>query len=238
MASLINQAKSLFAGRSTIGISGVTSKKEKETIDLDVVQMLDSSYTSTVSKHPIEKSPESDDLNEIADMVSMNTPTLSMECILSDNLNLASSITSFSNQAVSAKDKLKNLIYFQRKGSLVTIEGYGTGGDGIIGSIISYLDRGISGLFNSDIEEEFYLGTDTDTIENIVINSLQVKRETDIGNDIKVAIGFQRIQTATAQTGFRSYSKAKPSGRGNSKRGKTKESKKQNTKKLSILKGG
>lgn len=118
---------SIFTGRERIVITGLQEGQEV-TIDLNVTTAFSQDYPVTITQHPIEKDPNNPDTRNISDHVIPNPPTLNLICVLSDDIGLTS-ITTIS-------EKLKTLIYWQRTGSIVKLEGYGTGG--LINKLISF----------------------------------------------------------------------------------------------------
>ncbi|WP_017863264.1 phage baseplate protein [Leptospira santarosai] len=178
---------SLFTGREVIGISGVQSGN-MVTIDLNVTTAFSQDYPVTVTQYPIEKDPNSPDTANISDHVIPAPPSLNIVCVLSEDIGLTS-ITTIS-------EKLKTLIYWQRTGSIVKLEGYGTGG--LINKMISFF--GLSGLFNDDIEEPLYLGLDDETIENLVIGNIRNRRDLEFGSSVEVTLELKRIIVTEART--------------------------------------
>ncbi|EMO14455.1 phage baseplate protein [Leptospira santarosai] len=178
---------SIFTGRERIGITGLQEGREV-TIDLNVTTAFSQDYPVTITQHPIEKDPNNPDTRNISDHVIPNPPTLNLICVLSDDIGLTS-ITTIS-------EKLKTLIYWQRTGSIVKLEGYGTGG--LINKLISFL--GMDGLFNDDLEEPLYLGLDDEVIENLALGNIKNRRDIEIGKSIEVTLELKRIIVTEAQT--------------------------------------
>lgn len=198
MASLIQSAKSaLGGGRDKVTLIGLDKSDKKVEIELDLVETFDATYQNTISNHTIEKDPNVP-VSKITDHVNSDNPTIVCNCVLADNLNVISSAASLSNKAVGAKDKLKQIIYWQKSGSVITIEGYTVGSNGF-GKLLNYLNGGI-GNFNSDLDEPYYAGMVNDRIENIVIGNVNPKNQLDLGNNIFVTLNFQRAQIAEAET--------------------------------------
>ncbi|EMI71053.1 hypothetical protein MAL08_03435 [Leptospira noguchii] len=178
---------SIFTGRERIGITGLQEGREV-TIDLNVTTAFSQDYPVTITQHPIEKDPNNPDTRNISDHVIPNPPTLNLICVLSDDIGLTS-ITTIS-------EKLKTLIYWQRTGGIVKLEGYGTGG--LINKLISFL--GMDGLFNDDLEEPLYLGLDDEVIENLALGNIKNRRDIEIGKSIEVTLELKRIIVTEAQT--------------------------------------
>ncbi|ASV10737.1 phage baseplate protein [Leptospira santarosai] len=178
---------SIFTGRERIGITGLQEGREV-TIDLNVTTAFSQDYPVTITQHPVEKDPNNPDTRNISDHVIPNPPTLNLICVLSDDIGLTS-ITTIS-------EKLKTLIYWQRTGSIVKLEGYGTGG--LINKLISFL--GMDGLFNDDLEEPLYLGLDDEVIENLALGNIKNRRDIEIGKSIEVTLELKRIIVTEAQT--------------------------------------
>ncbi|EMP01433.1 phage baseplate protein [Leptospira santarosai] len=178
---------SIFTGRERIVITGLQEGQEV-TIDLNVTTAFSQDYPVTITQHPIEKDPNNPDTRNISDHVIPNPPTLNLICVLSDDIGLTS-ITTIS-------EKLKTLIYWQRTGSIVKLEGYGTGG--LINKLISFL--GMDGLFNDDLEEPLYLGLDDEVIENLALGNIKNRRDIEIGKSIEVTLELKRIIVTEAQT--------------------------------------
>ncbi|EMP81464.1 hypothetical protein LEP1GSC162_0750 [Leptospira santarosai str. CBC1531] len=178
---------SIFTGRERIGITGLQEGREV-TIDLNVTTAFSQDYPVTITQHPVERDPNNPDTRNISDHVIPNPPTLNLICVLSDDIGLTS-ITTIS-------EKLKTLIYWQRTGSIVKLEGYGTGG--LINKLISFL--GMGGLFNDDLEEPLYLGLDDEVIENLALGNIKNRRDIEIGKSIEVTLELKRIIVTEAQT--------------------------------------
>ncbi|EMM99830.1 hypothetical protein LEP1GSC021_1660 [Leptospira noguchii str. 1993005606] len=178
---------SIFTGRERIGITGLQEGREV-TIDLNVTTAFSQDYPVTITQHPIEKDPNNPDTRNISDHVIPNPPTLNLICVLSDDIGLTS-ITTIS-------EKLKTLIYWQRTGGIVKLEGYGTGG--LINKLISFL--GMDGLFNDDLEEPLYLGLDDEVIENLALGNIKNRRDIEIGKSSEVTLELKRIIVTEAQT--------------------------------------
>lgn len=176
-----------FSGRERIGITGIQNGK-KVTIDLNVTTAFSQSYPVTITEHPVEKDPDNPDTGNITDHVIPVSPTLGMTCTLDDDVELASITTK--------SEKLKTLLYWQRTGSIVKFEGYGTGG--LIGKMLSFF--GISGLFNDDLEEPLYMGLDDDVIENIAIGNIRTRRDVELGKSVELTLDLNRIIVTEAKT--------------------------------------
>lgn len=178
---------SIFSGRETIGITGIQNGKNV-TIDLNATTAFSQSYPVTITEHPVEKDPDNPDTGNIADHIVPVSPTLGMTCILDDDVELASITTK--------SEKLKTLLYWQRTGSIVKFEGYGTGG--LIGKMLSFF--GMSGLFNDDLEEPLYMGLDDDVIENIAIGNIRTRRDVELGKSVELTLDLNRIIVTEAKT--------------------------------------
>lgn len=178
---------SIFTGRERIGITGLQEGREV-TIDLNVTTAFSQDYPVTITQHPVEKDPNNPDTRNISDHVIPNPPTLNLICVLSDDIGLTS-ITTIS-------EKLKTLIYWQRTGGIVKLEGYGT--SGLINKLISFL--GMDGLFNDDLEEPLYLGLDDEVIENLALGNIKNRRDIEIGKSSEVTLELKRIIVTEAQT--------------------------------------
>ncbi|HMV45048.1 MAG TPA: hypothetical protein PK079_25115 [Leptospiraceae bacterium] len=195
MSSIIGKAKSVFAGRETVGLTGIYQGSET-TIDIDLVSSLSTTHNVTVSSHPIEKDKDNTTLNSIVDHVVTANPNVKITCIISSNLG-----------SKTAKDKLKILLAWQSLGALVKLEGYTTGG-GILTKVIQTLNRGWGSAFSSELEEPHYVGIDTDLIQNLVLGNISITRKSELGEDIEVTIDLTRIQFATAQSVNRTVQKS------------------------------
>lgn len=231
MSSFIEEAKSIVSGRSKIGIKGIYEGKVK-TIDIDLVDSFQTTHNVNISTHPIEKSPN-DTYSHITDFVQTESPSARMNCILSDNLNLTSSVISLSNQAISAKEKLQILLHWQRKGTVLEILGYGTGSSAF-GELISFLDKGIGALFDSELEKPEYFGIDTDVIKNVILGNISVSRKLELGNDIEVSLDVVRVFFAIPKIGKRNTLGGSSVGKSNPPQ-KAEAKPTQNQKKQSIL---
>ncbi|UMQ59869.1 phage baseplate protein [Leptospira interrogans] len=176
-----------FSGRERIGITGIQNGK-KVTIDLNVTTAFNQDYPVTVTQHPIEKDPENPDTGNISDHVIPTSPSMTMVAIIKEDVNLTSITTK--------SEKLKTLLYWQRTGSIVKFEGYGTGG--LIGKMLSFF--GMSGLFNDDLEEPLYMGLDDDVIENIAIGNIRTRRDVELGKSVELTLDLNRIIVTEAKT--------------------------------------
>lgn len=218
MASLVNGLKSVASGRTLIGITGIYDNKEV-TVDLDLVDSWVATHSNTISSHTIEKNLQ-DGYSQIIDHVNVTDPVIRLSAYLSDNLNLLSSTAStvssakLTNKAVSAKEKLKYLLSWQAKGFVVKIEGYGTGGSSIAAfkKFVSFLDKGTSAFYNSDLKDANYLGLDTDIIDSLVIGSITSTRKPELGNDIEISIDIQRVKFGIPKTSKRGIATGSGSG--------------------------
>ncbi|EMF82192.1 hypothetical protein LEP1GSC188_3414 [Leptospira weilii serovar Topaz str. LT2116] len=177
----------IFTGRETIGITGIQNGK-KVTIDLNATTAFNQDYPVTITQHPVEKDPDNPDTGNISDHVIPTSPSITLVCLIEEDVNLTS-ITTIS-------EKLKTLLYWQRTGSIVKFEGYGTGG--LIGKMLDFF--GISGLFNDDLEEPLYLGLDDDVIENIAIGNIRTRRDLELGKSVEVTMELSRIVLTEAKT--------------------------------------
>lgn len=178
---------SIFTGRDKIGITGVQAGKSV-TIDLNVTTAFSQDYPVVITQNPIEKDPDNPDTGHISDHIIPSPPTLNLICVLSDDIGLTS--------ITSTSEKLKTLIYWQRTGSIVKLEGYGTGG--LINKMIAFF--GMDGLFNDDLEEPLYLGLEDEVIENLAIGNIKNRRDMEIGKAIEVTLELKRIIVTEAQT--------------------------------------
>ena len=195
MASAIDKLKSLVVGRTTIGLTGYY-KKEKYTLDLDVVDSFTSTHNITISEHPIEKDISQDSYSNIVDHVNAKEPVAGLDCILSTNTNFLN----IGKKSITEKEKFQILLFWHTTGSIVQLEGYGTGKTGLIKRIVGQLSSGASGFYNSKLDEPSYFGTDTDIIQNLVLGNLSLTRTTDSGTDLKVKIELKRIKFAIPKT--------------------------------------
>ncbi|EMY25770.1 hypothetical protein LEP1GSC115_0277 [Leptospira interrogans serovar Australis str. 200703203] len=177
----------IFSGRERIGITGIHNGR-KVTIDLNVTTAFNQNYPVTVTQHPIEKDPENPDTGNISDHVIPTSPSMTMVAIIKEDVNLTSITTK--------SEKLKTLLYWQRTGSIVKFEGYGTGG--LIGKMLSFF--GMSGLFNDDLEEPLYMGLDDDVIENIAIGNIRTRRDVELGKSVELTLDLNRIIVTEAKT--------------------------------------
>lgn len=228
MASVIGK---LSGGREKLTLIGLNAENEKVEIEIDLTETFETTYNNQVTTHAIEKDKNLS-VSKIADHVIPENPSISCNCVLSDNLNLLST-----QKAISAKDKLRTLTYWQRSGSIITLEGY-TVGSGLVGKILNFFNRGI-GNFNSELEEPYYAGTVTEKIENLVLGTVVSRNKTDLGNDIEVTLNFTRVKIAEAMTTTKDSVKPK-AGSTPTKKGETKTVKVEPKKdiKKSFVKGG
>lgn len=183
---------SILTGRATIGITGYY-KGSKETVDIDVSTEFSGNYPANITSHPIEKDPSAIDDNLITDHIEVKPASVTLRGILSD-------ATTLGVVTETAKEKFKKLTGFQRSGVPIKVEGYGTGG--LVGKILSFIGSAL-GLFNADISDPFYIGFETDVIENLAIGNISFARSTNLGKNIEVTISLQRVMIAVAQTGSR-----------------------------------
>ncbi|EKR54298.1 MULTISPECIES: phage baseplate protein [Leptospira] len=189
-----------FTGRETLGITGVQDGKTV-TINLNVTTAFSQDYPVIITQHPIEKDPTNTDTANISDHVIPSPPTISLVCVVSSDVGLTS--------ITSTSEKLKTLIYWQRVGSIVKVEGYGTGG--LINSMISLF--GMSGLFDDDIDEPLYLGLDDEVIENLAIGNIRTRRETELGKSVEISLELKRIIVTEAQTAVSGATGVKTKGK-------------------------
>ena len=176
MSSLISGASEKFgSGRSRITLVGDVDGNEEE-VELDLVELFKVTQASAVTTHPIEKA-EGADINRVTDHVEAMPPTVNVTAYLSYNISfdIAKNIKDTENTSVSAKDKLRTLTYWQNTGTVIRLEGYGTGASGRTGTALNYLKKGGSALFGS-VEDEFYFGMMDDIIENLMISNLKIGR--------------------------------------------------------------
>lgn len=211
MGSVINSV--LTGGREKIGLTGDFNGK-KTTVDINVTTAYTWVSGVDITSHPIEKDDENLNVN-ITDHVVPKLPVISIEAILSDDLNLLSSVIdsvsnlSVQNNAVSVKDKIKILAYWQRTGALLTMEGYFVGGVG--SKILNYFKSGVGALISSeDIKEAFYAGISTDNIKGVVLGNITYKQTLSNGLDVVTNFSLQKVYYATAKIGSSSTGKSKP----------------------------
>lgn len=198
MASIIDSVGSAIgAGRQKIGLTGKYQGKDV-TIDIDVMTSYTWMSNVEVTNHPVERDKNNPD-GSISDHTIPKPPAITIDIVLSDNLNLDKNVTKFTykNQSVSIKDKVKTLSYWQRNGSILTLEGY-TAGSGMLGNALNYLKTGTA--YNSNLDEIFYVGMDTDIIQNLVLGNIQWKRIPENGKDCQAQINLSRIHVAIAKT--------------------------------------
>ena len=197
MASIVNKVKSLATGRSLIGITGIYNK-EKYTLDLDCVESWTNTHNTTVTSHPIEKDTSQDNYSNITDHVNISEASVSLDCLLATNTNLISR-----KKAITEKEKLQILLYWQASGSIVQLEGYGTGTEGFFKKLVGFFDKGVGALYSSTLNDPNYLGTDTDIIKNLVLGNIVVTRKSDIGTDLQIKVDLKRIKFAIPKTSFK-----------------------------------
>lgn len=205
MSSILGKVKSAFAGRDTIGLTGIYQGSET-TIDIDLMSGFVASHNVTVSSHPIEKDKDNTTLNSVVDHVVTANPTVRVTCLISSNL-----------RGKTAKDKLKVILAWQSLGALVKLEGYTTG-SGVLSTLINGLNRGWGSAFESTLNDPHYVGIDTDIIQNLILGNISITRKSDLGEDVELQIDMTRIQFATAQsvsrTSQKSSGQAKAGGKG------------------------
>lgn len=188
MSSLFDRALEVVGvGRQRIGLSGLMDGKPK-TVDLDVTSSFSVSAETEVTTHPIEVS-KSNPYGSITDFVIPKVRVLTLEVVLSDNLDLI-------GDSVSVKDKVKILNYWQMNGFLINLEGYTTGG--VADGALNYVKSGISNLFSSKENDPFYFGLDTDIIQGLVIGNIQFKRVSEIGRDVSATIELKKVFFASS----------------------------------------
>ena len=132
-----------------------------------------------------------------------------MDCFIADNLNIAKSVTSLSNKAITAKEKLKIILNWQATGTILEMNGYGTGSEApkYLRKLVNVLDSGWGALLDSDLDDPYYLGVDTDLIPHM--GNLSVTRKADLGRDMELGFDLQRVKFAVSKN----YSKGQsPSG--------------------------
>lgn len=202
MASLLDE---LNIGRKRIGLRGWDGSSSNITIDVDVTNSFTTSYSAQITNHPIERDESNNNPTYITDHVMPSDVSLTIDCILSDNLNIFSSAGSFSNKSVSVKDKLSKLLFWHRSGVPIDFLGYGTEsyfstdtGYSTIGQVLSYFQSGLT--LNTKDSEDHFLGLDSDKIEGLVIEKITNVRNKELGKDVKCSITFKKIFLAIAKT--------------------------------------
>ena len=203
MSSLISAAAQKFgSGRSLMALVGDMDGTETE-VELDLVEVFKVTQSATVTTHPIEKG-EGTDINRVTDHVEPAPPTVNVTAYLSYNISIdvSKNIKDSEINSVSAKEKLKNLMYWQNTGTVIRLEGYGTGASGKIGTALNYLKKGGSALFGS-VENDYYFGMMDDLIENLLIHNVTSENKTDLGTDILITFSLTRVKIAEAQTSTR-----------------------------------
>lgn len=208
MSSLISAASEKFgSGRSLMALVGDVEGIETE-VELDLVEVFKVTQSATVTTHPIEKG-EGTDINRVTDHVEPAPPTVNVTAYLSYNISIdvSKNIKDSEINSVSAKEKLKNLFYWQNTGTVIRLEGYGTGSSGKIGTALNYVKKGGSALFSS-VENDYYFGMMDDKIENLLIHNLNSENKTDLGTDIMITFNLTRVKIAEAQTSTRKTSVA------------------------------
>ena len=205
MASLINQVKSVATGRTLIGLTGFY-KGNNETIDLDLVDGWSGTHTNLISSHPIEKDTNNDTYTNISDHVSVSNPVVTIDCILSYNTNLTSL-----KKSITAKEKLQTLLHWQSTGTILYLEGYGTGKSGLLKKVVSLFSDGVGALYDSEVDDPSYLGIDSDEIKNLIIGNIVVTRKPDLGNDIQLKIDVTRVKFEIPKNTTKTISVSSPS---------------------------
>jgi hypothetical protein len=195
MSSVFNSL--LSGGRERVGLTGLDSTGKEKTIDIDVVTAFGWTANNDVTQHPVEKDAYTQ-YSTISDHVIPKLPVLSMTIVLSNNLNLLSSITSFENNAISVKDKVKLMTYWQKMGSVLTLQGYTTGANAV-GKILNYFKSGELSI-DSKINEALYTGLSSDVIQGLVLGNITWKQTVELGIDVEANITLQKIYFATADT--------------------------------------
>ena len=194
MASLI---KKITGGRERVTLIGKNSSGEVVEVELDLVETFDVVYTNKINYHTVEKKPSSV-VGMVLDYVKPENPVITSSCILSDSVL----------KKIPAKDKLKQIIYWQRTGTILSLEGYTVGSSGL-GKIANFFKRG-TGNFQSDLDEPFYAGIVTDEIPNLVLGNINVKNLPNLGNDIAVTLNFARVTLADTTNKSKGGKKAAP----------------------------
>lgn len=208
MSSLVSGAAEKFgSGRSRMALIGDVEGTETE-VELDLVEMFKVNHSASVTTHPIEKA-EGAEINRVTDHVESLPPAVSVNACLSYNISfdIAKNIKDTENNSVSAKEKLKNLLYWQNTGTVIRLEGYGTGVSGKTGTALSYLKKGGSALFDS-VQNDYYFGMMDDEIDSLLIHGITSENKAELGTDIFLSFNLTRVKIAEAQTSQRKTASA------------------------------
>jgi hypothetical protein len=188
--------EAIGGGRRLVTLIGADKDKNLVEVEFDVIDSFKVVHNTQVSSHTIEKG-EDVDLNRVSDHVINSPPVISAAGYLSDNLGI--SLSKVTNTSISAKEKLNRLLFWQKTGTLLTMEGYGQN-KGALGKAISYFKTGIAGLFSSK-EDAYYFGVSSDKIVALVLSNLTPSQSNDTGSDIRIEFNLNRIQIAEAKKG-------------------------------------
>lgn len=190
--SIIDKGLSVLgSGRQVIGLTGYYPEKGNITVDMDVTTSFIWTSGAEATSHPVEKDADNPS-GTITDHIIAKLPTLVIEVLLTDNIGYSKATS------VSMKDKIKIISYWQRSGSIITLKGYTTG-QSDFGKTLNYFKGGITSFFKSDLKEDFYLGLDTDEIDNLVLGDVTWKRLLENGENASGTINLKRIFLATAK---------------------------------------
>jgi hypothetical protein len=193
MSSYIDR---ITGGRARVTLIGDDSSGSAIELEIDLVDSFEGFLgIKDVSNNSSESDKKKPKVS-YTENIEFDFPNISISCILSDNL-LSLNDESISNifTRKSAKDKLKQLIFWQRMRKVIILEGYTVGATST-GNAINILKRGF-GNFESEYEN-FILGkTITDRIDNLLLGEISYKNNSSLGNDI--AVSFNMIQAYSAQ---------------------------------------
>jgi hypothetical protein len=206
--SLIEKGlEAIGGGRRLVTLIGADKDKNLVEVEFDVVDTFKVMHSTQVTSHAIEKG-EDVDLNRVSDHVINSPPIITVAGYLSDNLGISLANASITNTSVSAKEKLNRLLFWQKTGTLLTLEGYGQK-KGKLGKAISFIKTGIAGLFSSK-EDAYYFGVSSDKIVSLVLSNLSPSQSNDTGSDIKIDFNLNKIQIAYSKRDSRVVDSPKP----------------------------
>ena len=195
MSGLVSNVIGYGFGRQSIGLTG-EYQGQLTTISIDVTTSFVLTANVDITEHGIEKDSKNP-IAVITDHVRPKLPTLSIEIIIADDLI----------ESVTAKEKKQIISFWQRTGSIIQLEGYGTGSK-VDNFIKKTLDEFRTEMKTISTElDSFSVGIDTDIIPSLVIGNITWKKTIDTGPHIGASMSLQRVYLATARVGLANSSK-------------------------------
>lgn len=186
----------LGVGRQSIGLTGEFEGNTK-TVSIDITSSFIVTANVDITEHGIEKDAKNP-IPTITDHVRPKLPSIALEIILADDLI----------EDVKAKEKMKVISFWQKTGSLIQLEGYGTGSKATA-AIKETLSKFREDMKTATTEQDsFFVGIDTDVIPSLVIGNINWKKSIDTGPNIGASLNLQRVYLATSRIGLANSGKS------------------------------